>query len=112
MAGGDEIAEQFARGFVELVLELCAIGIRLRLADLFLQPHLQILRVDARIQSPVEAGCDFKVIAGWLGHKDGGVLVAMTYGHLRSEHSTAMAKRITFDAMTTDMPDNVIRLGA
>jgi len=30
----------------------------------------------------IEAGCDFKVIAEWLGHKDGGVLVAKTYGHL------------------------------
>src|SRR5271156_2347645 len=46
----------------------------------------------------IEAGCDFKVIAGWLGHKDGGVLVARTYGHLRNEHSEAMAKKITFDA--------------
>ena len=46
----------------------------------------------------IEAGCDFKVIAGWVGHKDGGVLVAMTYGHLRHEHSAAMAKRLTFDA--------------
>jgi integrase len=45
----------------------------------------------------IEAGCDFKVIAGWLGHKDGGVLVAMTYGHLRNEHSTAMAKKLTFE---------------
>ena len=45
----------------------------------------------------IEAGCDFKVIAEWLGHKDGGVLVAKTYGHLRNEHSAAMAKKITFD---------------
>ena len=45
----------------------------------------------------IEAGCDFKVIANWLGHKDGGVLVAMTYGHLRNEHSTAMAKKLTFE---------------
>ena len=45
----------------------------------------------------IEAGCDFKMIAGWLGHKDGGVLVAKTYGHLRNEHSAEMAKRITFD---------------
>ena len=45
----------------------------------------------------IEAGIDFKVIAGWLGHKDGGVLVAKTYGHLRDEHSTLMAKRMTFD---------------
>jgi len=41
---------------------------------------------------------DFKAIAGWLGHKDGGVLAAKTYGHLRNEHSAAMAQRMTFDA--------------
>ncbi len=46
----------------------------------------------------IEAGIDFKVIAGWLGHKDGGVLVAKTYGHLRAEHSAAMAQRMNFDA--------------
>jgi integrase len=51
----------------------------------------------------IEAGCDFKVIAGWLGHKDGGVLVAATYGHLRSEHSAAMAKRMVFDAEKQDI---------
>ncbi|MFZ4779581.1 MAG: site-specific integrase, partial [Terrimicrobiaceae bacterium] len=45
----------------------------------------------------IEAGIDFKVIAGWLGHKDGGVLVAKTYGHLRDEHSAAMAQRMTFE---------------
>ena len=46
----------------------------------------------------IEAGIDFKAIAGWLGHKDGGVLVARTYGHLRNEHSSAMALKMTFDA--------------
>ena len=46
----------------------------------------------------IELGIDFKVIAGWLGHKDGGVLVARTYGHLRDEHSAAMAKKMTFDS--------------
>jgi integrase len=60
----------------------------------------------------IEAGCDFKVIAGWLGHKDGGVLVAMTYGHLRSEHSAAMAKRIVFDAEADYSAENVVRLNA
>jgi integrase len=60
----------------------------------------------------IEAGCDFKVIAGWVGHKDGGVLVAMTYGHLRHEHSAAMAKRITFDAEDRFIePANVTRIG-
>ena len=59
----------------------------------------------------IEAGCDFKVIAEWLGHRDGGVLVAMTYGHLRSEHSVAMARRITFDAETSEsLNANVVAL--
>ena len=44
----------------------------------------------------IEAGIDFKAIAGWLGHKDGGLLAAKTYGHLRDEHSAAMAKKMTF----------------
>ncbi len=55
----------------------------------------------------IEAGVDFKVIAGWLGHVDGGVLVARTYGHLRDVHSREMAKRITFDAAAEE-PDNVV----
>jgi integrase len=36
------------------------------------------------------------VIAAWLGHKDGGILVRKTYGHLRASHSTEMAKLMTF----------------
>ena len=46
----------------------------------------------------IEAGVDFKVIASWLGHSDGGVRVMQIYGHLRDEHGEAMAKKITFDA--------------
>ena len=38
------------------------------------------------------------VIAAWLGHKDGGVLVKKTYGHLRQSHSTEMAKLMDFKA--------------
>jgi integrase len=59
----------------------------------------------------IEAGVDFKVIAGWLGHVDGGVLVAKTYGHLRDTHSMAMAKRITFDA-AAETPPNVVPMSA
>lgn len=44
----------------------------------------------------IEQGVDFKVIAGWLRHKDGGVLVAKTYGHLRRDHSDDMAARMNF----------------
>jgi len=46
----------------------------------------------------IEAGIDAKVIAGWLGHSDGGVLVLATYGHLRKDHADEMAKRMTFSA--------------
>jgi integrase len=85
--------------------------------------RLQIIRACERLGLPrfghhtmrhffcsnaIEAGCDFKVIAEWLGHKDGGVLVAMTYGHLRHEHSAAMAKRIVFDASEESQEQNVI----
>ena len=57
----------------------------------------------------IEAGADFKVIAGWLGHKDGGVLVAKTYGHLRDEHSAMMARRMTFDVTAEQgTPQNVV----
>jgi len=42
----------------------------------------------------IELGIDFKTIAAWQGHKDGGVLIAKTYSHLRSEHSDNMAKRL------------------
>jgi integrase len=53
------------------------------------------------VSNAIEAGIDFKVIASWVGHKDGGVLVAKTYGHLRDTHSFEMAKRMTFDATNT-----------
>lgn len=61
----------------------------------------------------IEAGIDFKVIAGWLGHKDGGYLVAKTYGHLRDTHSFEMAKRMTFSAHeTAESPSNVVPLAS
>ena len=50
------------------------------------------------VSQAIEAGVDFKTIAAWVGHKDGGVLVARTYGHLRDTHSAEMAKRMTFSA--------------
>jgi integrase len=50
------------------------------------------------VSQAIEAGVDFKTIAAWVGHKDGGVLVAKTYGHLRDTHSAEMAKRMTWSA--------------
>ena len=46
------------------------------------------------ITRAVELGVDFKTIAAWQGHQDGGVLIAKTYSHLRNEHSDNMAKKL------------------
>ena len=46
----------------------------------------------------VESGVDLPTISRWLGHKDGGSLVCKTYGHLRDEHSTTMAQKVSFGA--------------
>jgi integrase len=54
-----------------------------------------------------KTGGHFKAVAAWLGHKDGGVLVARTYGHLRDEFSTALAQHMVFDEA---QPNNVINL--
>ncbi|MDA7673473.1 tyrosine-type recombinase/integrase [bacterium] len=43
------------------------------------------------VSNAIEVGVDFKSIAAWIGHKDGGILVAQTYGHLREAHSQQMA---------------------
>ena len=42
----------------------------------------------------IEQGVDIPTVSRWLGHKDGGMLAMRTYGHLRDEHSHAMAKLI------------------
>jgi len=43
----------------------------------------------------VMAGIDFMTIAGWAGHKDGGILIGKVYGHLLDEHRQKMAARLT-----------------
>jgi integrase len=44
----------------------------------------------------IESGVDIPTLSRWLGHKDGGALAMLTYGHLRDEHSRAMAERVNF----------------
>jgi len=44
----------------------------------------------------IESGIDIPTVSKWLGHKDGGALAMKTYGHLRDDHSTASAKRVSF----------------
>lgn len=42
----------------------------------------------------IEAGVDFKTLAEWLGHQDGGVLCVQVYGHLCKKHSSQMAEKV------------------
>ncbi len=44
----------------------------------------------------IESGVDIPTVSRWLGHKDGGALAMKTYGHLRNEHSQAMAAKVKF----------------
>jgi integrase len=44
----------------------------------------------------IESGVDIPTVSRWLGHKDGGALAMRVYGHLRDQHSVAMAQRVSF----------------
>ena len=48
------------------------------------------------ISTCVMAGIDYMTIAKWVGHKDGGVLIGKTYGHLNREHMQKMASKLAF----------------
>lgn len=42
----------------------------------------------------LELGVDVPTVARWLGHRDGGVLVLRTYGHVRDDHSLSSISKI------------------
>ena len=42
----------------------------------------------------IQSGVDLPTVARWLGHSDGGALLARTYFHLVDEHSRKMAARV------------------
>lgn len=44
----------------------------------------------------IESGVDIPTVSRWLGHKDGGALAMKVYGHLRDQHSTNMAQKVSF----------------
>ena len=46
------------------------------------------------VSNAIEVGVDFKTIAARIAHKDGGMLVAKTYVHLRASCSNGMARLI------------------
>ena len=49
----------------------------------------------------VMSGVDFRTIAAWVGHKDGGVLIGKVYGHLADGHRKAMGERVHFKPLAT-----------
>ena len=51
----------------------------------------------------MEEGVNFRTLANWLGHADGGILVSKTYGHLRQEFSDEAAKKMTFEALKAEI---------
>lgn len=58
-------------------------------------PHLRIHDLRHFFATyALESGVDAGTVSRWLGHKDGGVLVLRTYGHLRDDHSLASAKKL------------------
>ena len=56
----------------------------------------------------IESGVDIPTVSRWLGHKDGGALAMKVYGHLRDQHSTTMAQRVSFGSIPAR--DNVVSL--
>ena len=44
----------------------------------------------------IESGVDIPTVANWMGHRDGGKTAMKIYGHLRQEHSQAVAKTMQF----------------
>ena len=44
----------------------------------------------------IESGVDIPTVSRWHGHKDGDALAMRVYGHLRDQHSAAMAQRVAF----------------
>jgi len=60
----------------------------------------------------VMAGIDFKTIAEWLGHQDGGMLVGKVYGHLLPEHRKRMAERLVFTPSVVTLADETSQVSA
>lgn len=60
----------------------------------------------------MESGVDVRTVAEWLGHKDHGVLLLKTYGHVRNAHSREMAKRVVFSPAPPTASANVVQLPA
>ena len=49
----------------------------------------------------VMSGIDYMTIGRWVAHKDGGILIGKTYGHLSNEHARTQAARLRFGPSLT-----------
>ena len=50
----------------------------------------------------IESGVDIPTVSRWLGHKDGGALAMKVYGHLRDQHSVAVAQKVIFGKLASE----------
>lgn len=57
------------------------------------------------ITRAIELGVDFKTLAAWQGHTDGGVLIARTYSHLRDHHIKSMANLMQPDTVSVSVTE-------
>ena len=57
------------------------------------------------ISKCVMAGVDYKTIATWVDHKDGGILIGNTYSFLTADHKADTAQRLTFFERPTNITD-------
>jgi integrase len=51
------------------------------------------------ISMSVMFGIDYMTIAAWVGHKDGGILIGKTYGHLANEHRQRAAQKLVLGSV-------------
>ena len=56
----------------------------------------------------VMEGIDFKTIADWVGHTDGGILIGSTYSHLSDEHKRRAADNLS---LTPNIIDGMTKWG-
>jgi integrase len=86
-------------------------GVRLEAKERALPEHLQRFGFhDCRhhfISYAVMSGIDFMMIARWVGHKDGGILIGKVYGHLSNEHAQLQAARMNFGPAIVPVPQVV-----
>jgi integrase len=60
------------------------------------------------ISYAVMNGTDYMTIAKWVGHNDGGILIAKVYGHISNEHAQTQAAKLRFAPVIIATPDSKV----